>query len=1184
MRILLLVAGIAIVPKIVGAQQSRLTGTVTDASGGVVPNATVTAIDVKTGISRSGETTDTGAYSIPALVPSAYDVTVSKTGFKSVKFSGIILTIDQILTLDAKLEISTVLQTIEVSGNQVAPIDTETAQISNVVDSTQMKALPLILRDPYQLVLLSPGTIESNTRFGGFSVNGQREMNNNFLIDGIDNNDTDVPGGPSGLQALNPDPTQEFRVITNNYNAEYGRDNGAIVDVKSLSGTNVYHGDALYFGRWNGFGGARHFFNPVGTPMNPYERNLYGRSVGGPIVHDKTFFYANYEGHKWSTTLTNDSLVPDPAFATGIFNYTDFTHPTPVPINVATAMSGNNALPYGLDPTIQKIFGLYQSTYSKGILAPGPDGLRDQLFFPSPDRETDNQGTIRIDHQISKNNLIFGRYLIDEGSQSNPGHSDILPGLLGAVSDSYRTQNFGGGLTSTITPQLVNELRLGGNRNTVPFICEGTSTFDSFGFVDPYGRGADFTFVGPSGTGLTSFGCQGSFDSNGQTRHTGTYQAADNMSWSRGNHTWKWGGEFRDVYSNGFDNFSSRTAFGFDPFFNSVGGCNSCILQGSLPAYITTNPTVIDTIGVLLGVTTSETQSQFFNAAENRVPSDERGFRQKEIGLFIQDSWKLRPNLTLSYGLRWEYFGVPYEASGNFSSLFGQNPQGPAPTNGFEFTTLKQGGAQIWPDNYKGFDPRLGIAWDPFKKGKTSVRAGYGIFRDRIYGNLFENTRANPPFLQSAIGTLPADFSLQGAATIPTVSTSSFVPDQSFFGPTLFDPRFKLPYSQNWNLGIQQEIGSLTVEVNYVGVHGLDLARDVDLNPPQPALIQQLLAFCVASNPANMGFNDSANAQFGTANGQCSPADVTSSNLWVGDFFGTLPDLGPANSGPAVYNRAFADAANNYVTGGVLIRSIAYSHYDGLQLNVTKRYSHGVQIQGAYTWSHALDDSSEPLNPASGNRTFPRNSFNLRPEYGNSDYDVRQRFVMNFVYDPNVGRGKDHLNNGFVGRALQGWELAGIYTVQTGLPYDVFGFVDTQHTGLSDRATLVNPSVLHVAPTNPAPQTQVFTGLNLAAFNPDDPTVMPVPYGIVSNVHRNQFFGPGTNNWDAVLTKTTAITERFRFQLRFEFYNLFNHPAFTQPDNLIADTSTFGYSTSTVTRPDGTTSARQMQVGAKLLF
>jgi hypothetical protein len=299
---------------------------------------------------------------------------------------------------------------------------------------------------------------------------------------------------------------------------------------------------------------------------------------------------------------------------------------------------------------------------------------------------------------------------------------------------------------------------------------------------------------------------------------------------------------------------------------------------------------------------------------------------------------------------------------------------------------------------------------------------------------------------------------------------------------------------------------------------------------------------------------------------------VTSANLWVGDFFGTLPF-------PAVNNRAFADAANGYVSGGVLTKSIARSHYNGLQLNATKRYSHGLQVQAAYTYAHALDDASDPINPASGNRTFPRNSLNLGPEYGNSDFDIRHRLVVNFVYNPAIGRGTAHLSEGVLGWVLEGWEIAGIVSAQTGLPYDIFGVRDTQHTGFSDRATIDDRSILH---QKPAGADVTFTGVNINAFNPD--TLASTPWGIPSNVTRNQFFGPGMQNWDAVLSKNTAITERVKFLLRFEFYNLFNHPAFGQPGNTLASPGDFGISTSQIGRSDGTTGARQVQFAAKLQF
>jgi carboxypeptidase family protein/TonB-dependent receptor-like protein len=1183
------ILGFLLLPSLLRAQMAQVTGTVTDSTGAAVPDVIVTATGVDTGVARTTQTTGTGAYTIPDLVPANYNIIVIKPGFKIVQFNNVSLTIDQRLTIDVKLEVSAVQQTIEVSGEVIAPIDAEDAQISNVVNSTEMKALPLILRDPYQLILLSPGVIQSNTRLSGFSANGQREINNNFMIDGIDNNDTDVPGGGSGLNALNPDSTQEFRVITNNFNAEYGRDNGAIIDVKSPSGTNAYHGDVLWFGRYSALG-ARDYFNHFpDTEKDPYERNLFGGSVGGPIIHNKTFFFANYEGHRWSTTLTNSAIVPTQAFKTGIFTYTyvdqnNVTHNVPIDVSQPSNATNNNALPYGPDPTIAQIFSHYPNPNGGNVTS--YSGL---YFFPSPDNETDNNTTIRVDHQLSKNNSLFVRYLFDQGTASNSGHSDFLPGL-GDTQVYYRTQNAGLGLTTVISPTLVNEVRIGGNRNDVSFACGGLNTFDGLGaqFIDQYGRGSDFGFADPVGGGFTSFGCGSLGDSNGQARFTGTYQVTDNVTWTRGSHSLKWGFEYRDAYSNGFSDFSSRQAFGFDPSGNGIQ-----VLQNIPPAdqaAVFGDRSLNDAVGVLLGAVTTQTQNQFFNAAQQRVSSDERGFRQHETGLFIQDTWKVKSNLTLTYGLRWEYFGVPYEVNGELSTLF-DDPTRLA-TTPFTFSTLSQGGNQIYSDNYKGFDPRIGIAWDPFKTGRTSIRAGYGVFRDRVYGNLFENTDANPPFLQTAVPNLPADNSLQGVSAPATVPTTNVIPDFTFLGPTLFARNFKTPSSQNWNVGIQHQFGNdLTVEVNYVGVHGIHEFRAVDLNPPQPALVKALLAFCTPTNPLNTGFfnpfNPNNDPTVGAA-GQCTQASVTSDNLWVGDFFGTLPDLGPAGSGPAVLNRAFASAANGYVSGGSLTESIAHSNYNGLQLNVTKRYSHGLQAQLAYTYSHSLDNGSDPINPASGNRTFPRNSLNLGPEYGNSDFDVRHRAVINFIYSPNVGRGKDHFNNGLMGRALEGWQIAGIVTLQTGLPYDIFGIRDTQHTGFSDRATLDDPGMLHVNPGGNVPSSQVFTGVNVGAFNPDTVTdgglSGTTPFGVVSNVHRNQFFGPGIDTWNAVVSKDTVLTERLKMQLRFEFFNLFNHPEFGQPGNTLATPQVFGFSTSQVGQNDGTTGARQIQLAAKLIF
>src|SRR5262249_55361585 len=280
------------------------------------------------------------------------------------------------------------------------PVDLDTAQVSNLVDSRQMLDLPLITRDPYSLVLLSPGTSQTNTGLGGFTVNGSRERNNNFLLDGVDNNDTSVPGIPDGLLVANPDSTEEFRVITNNFLPEYGRNTGAIVDVVTKSGTNAFHGEAHEFGRWNSFGGARDYFNPRvspdGTinPMNPYVRNQFGFSFGGPLRKNKTFFFVNSEFDRFRTTLTNPVVAPTAAFKTGQFTYQPDPSAPGTPLDL-TASGSNNAFGLPLDPTVQKIFALYPNPKTSS------DGLTGVAFFPSTSSTDAYNPTVKIDHQFT---------------------------------------------------------------------------------------------------------------------------------------------------------------------------------------------------------------------------------------------------------------------------------------------------------------------------------------------------------------------------------------------------------------------------------------------------------------------------------------------------------------------------------------------------------------------------------------------------------------------------------------------------------------------------------------------------------------------------------------------------------------------------------------------------------------
>jgi hypothetical protein len=1126
-------------PKNSFAQNATITGTVADPSQAPVVSVTVTARNTETNASHSAFTNESGLYRLVELPAGQYVLTFEKSGFKVAKFAGVTLTVGQILTVDENLEIGTVSSTVEVQASIVPPIELENATISNLVDAKRMTDLPLLVRDPYSLVLLSPGVTQSNSGLGGFSANGAGERSNNFLLDGVDNNDTEVPGIPSGLNSLNPDSTQEFRVITNNYAAEYGRNNGAVIEAITKSGSNQIHGTAYEFGRYNALG-ARDFFNPAdgpnGGPQNPYVRNDFGASAGGPIKKDKTFWFGNYEGQRYVTSVTNASTVPTAAFKTGKFTITQDQNGnpiTPVNVDVSQANSSNNAVGFGLDPNIQKILALYRTPNG-----PAVNDISGILFFPSASRQRVDDFTIKVDHNINTKNILSVRYSYNRFTDPDAFHDDFLPGDLGATATYQRTQGASIGLTTTLRSNLVNEFHFGANRTNLQFTCTGTSVFDSFGNLDSVGRGPDYLLPGISG-----FGCLALTESNGQTRYTGTYQTIDGISYTRGKHAFKFGGEFRATYSNSFDDFNTRQALSFSAFSDF-----------GVPAISTGVAAVDDNTSVqnqtlgLLGFVDSQSESQFFNFEGIRSADDVRGFRQREWGAYAQDTWKLMRNLTLSAGLRWEYFGVPFEVNNNLANLF-VDASGQAP---FTFTRVGPGtGKTLYSNQFDNFEPRLGIAWDPFKDGKTSVRAGYGIFHDRVFGNLVGNAKGNPPFQQSfAANPFTQTTDLTTPNTVPSSPIVTNIDPNTGLGgeifPTLFDPHFKTPYSQNWNIGIQRQLTtSLTLEVNYVGVKGTRLFRVVDGNPPQPALVSPLLAFCVPGNA------------FG-----CTTRTLTFANLWLGAEFGVLPF-------DAVNNNAFESPFST--PGAALNKSIGNSTYNGLQVNLQKRLSNGFQIQGAYTFAHSIDDINDPLVAAAGNRSFPRNSFDLAAERGNSDFDIRHRGVVNFIYEPNVGKGRAHLNAGFVGRVLEGWSITGLVSAQTGHPFDIFGNRDSNHTGLSARATIIGN------PAQPAGSDKTFTGPALSAFE-------LTPYDQQPNLSKNFFYGPNEVNVDSALLKNTSITERAKLQLRFEFFNLFNHTQFGQPGNALASPGTFGQSTSTLTRPDGTTSARQIQVAAKFIF
>jgi Carboxypeptidase regulatory-like domain/TonB dependent receptor len=1120
------------------AQTAAVTGTITDATSAGVPGATITAKNQATASVRTATTDDSGNYSIPNLPVGNYNVTVEKQGFSTLRFNAIELTVAQNLTLDGMLDVGNVAESVEVSGTSLPPINLEDAQISNVVDQRRIVDLPLITRDPYQLVLLSPGAQTVNSSLGGFSVNGQRERNNNFLVDGVDNNDASVPGIAGGISTLNPDSTQEFRVITNNFLPEFGRNSGAVVDVVTKSGTNQFHGDAYEFNRVNALA-ARDYFNPSPDPQNPFVRNQFGASLGGPIKKDKTFFFVNSEWDRFRTTLTNSAVVPTAQFKTGKFDYNG------EPIDISTPSSPNNFLGLPLNPSIQKALSLYPNPNG-----PAVDDIRGIYFFPTGTPLDSANVTFRLDHRLNDKYSFFARYIYNGLSNGN-SLDELIPGI-GGVNTGQQSQNGAFNFIAAFRPNLVNEFRFGINRTDDFFGCNGSSTIDKTSTLDPFGFGTDYSFNLSNNTPtITNFACAALGDSNGQFRRAGTWHYADNLTWVKGRHTIKAGGEFRYVYDNGYDAFGARPLVDFTAFGNFgipiVGNCSDACAN---------DETLQTMAAALLGVPGIQTQTQFFTASGTRTATDYRKFVQHEYGFFVQDSWKASNHLTLELGLRYEFDGVPFERDGNLSNLLNQQPYDNAP---FTFQTVGPGtGHQIYKDDYKNFEPRLGLAWDPFGDGKTSFRMGYGIFHDRIFGNIFTNLKGDPPFVASVENFPNNDFAggignpvtlanLPPPATQPAPSAT--VPADSYLSAiTILDPNIKTPYTQSWNAGIQRDLGhGIVLEVNYVGSGSHRLIRSVDGNPPQPSLVAAAQADGTIATTAQCN---------GAANPNSLPC-VSSGSLRIAPLLG-LPQL--------TGNTAFIEP--------IVIKTLGNATYNGLQTVFHKRFGHGLDVQAAYTWSHAIDDAADPLVAPGGNRNIARNSFNLKEERGSSDYDLRHRLIVNYLYELPFGTGHAYLNHGVAARVFGGWEIAGLSAFQSGHPFDIYSSRDSEFTGLSNRPDLVGD------PFIPPGSARNQVGPPITAFARQ-------PFGRPGNLGRNTFTGPRYYNTDLTLIKNTRITERINVQFRAEAYNVFNRIQFDNPGtagDTIASPGTFGQSLNTLSQPDGTTSARQIQLALKLIF
>jgi hypothetical protein len=1040
-------------------------GVIKDASGALVPDVTVTATNVGTNASYNGKSDSQGVYSIRSLPVGVYNLTASVAGFKKYDAKEVRVQVNETSRVDLALQVGQLTESVDVEAN-VVQVDTESPVLKTVIDQKRVEDLPLNGRNPESLMLLVAGVelyngagVTSGTTYPGVvsvSINGGRGNQTNYILDGGQNNDH-YNNAPNPMP--NPDALQEFSVQTNNFSAEYGRNLGGVVNAVTKSGTNELHGVAFGYLR-NAALNAVNFFAPV-NPNNPttklndgLKRSQFGVTLGGPVVFpklyhgkNKTFFFFSYQG-----TLTRQR--PSSSFTT-VMNSAqrngDFTGAPPVTDPFGGGLFPNNQIPQSL-----------MSPVTKGILAcciplptlSSPVAGFGQIVTAVVTNLNDNQYLAKIDQQIGSKNRLSGRLFVAHATEpSQLVQSNYYDSLVGAW---WQNTNVVANDTHIFGPTLLNTVLFEYNRNN----NFNQPIYPQKSIVDLGANIATdhFPEVNVSVTGLTQINTG---DTNGFLRQE--FQALDTLHWTKGHHQITIGGEYGRGLGDINNNYQAEGIFGFAP---TAG------FSGYAPA------------DFFLGKFASMTQAV----------GEFKQTRFTLFDLFVNDSFAVSRRFKVDLGLRWEPF-FPYTdtlgklaiwAVGQKSTRFVNAPVG----------LLFPGDAGVpaggYGVRYKNFAPRVGLAWDVTGDGKTSLRAGYGIFYDHP-NTLTTNAQTDQaPFgtVVTTLGNSTNTFSqpwagFPGGNPLPTVGFSAVgtqalnpgknanfvIPDQPF----LYARNSRNPYLQSWNLTLERQLrGGWLARVSYAGSKGTAMV---------------------------------------------SVRDINSAVYVPGATTGSTNQRRP--------NPLFAAIP--------LSEPVGESNYNALQVTFQKRLSKGFSILGNFTWSKSIDDVQSSANK--GNGVDVTNPFNHRLDRGPSDYNTP--FVFNFS---GLWALPGAYSNPMARFVLGGWNLSSIINIQSGFPFTITSGVDNARSGGSGQhGDLVgNP--------NPGSQSEgamLNQYLNKAAFAAN-------ALGTFGALGRNTFYGPGRANWDSGLHKNFAIHERLNAQFRFEVFNTLNHANFGIPSGSLS--------------------------------
>jgi len=1219
-------------PLLAQSTGGRILGRVSDPTGAVVANVKVTLVNDATGVTRTTQSNENGDFVLVEVQPGNYHVEFEQAGFKKNIQKDVIVELNQVVTLNTTMQIGQTAETVEVSSE--APlVDTTTTQLGAVVNDRAVSKLPLNARDTYQFLQLQPGVMSTvgssnsvvygNDKAGAVSVNGGRGRANNFSVNGGDANDQFV-----NLPTVQPSPDsiEEFRVLTNTFDAEYGRNSGSVVNVVTKSGTNQIHGNVYEFFRNTVLNAEPYCLSAVeGVPCDKpkFNQNQFGGTFGGPIKKDRTFFFTSYEGRRIRQGIPSPLVFVPTATErpSATQPFADFSSESPFGGTLDSAFALNQrpcTTALGSAPNIPD-GALYSDLFPGNII---PLGCLDATavdllqLVPTPANNGSvvvtapvqpvrgDQFTVRLDHRINdKQNLSFYYYfddhhLVSPFAQFQAAGANV-PGF-GSITEE-RFQQYNISHTWTINNTTVNEFRFNYNReaqrtfqhpvNTslVQDSCPAAPTWltDVLGSVPCFSDGTTANTLGihpnlgAAREGLPFVQVSGGFtlgnNAEGEVPQVGnSFQWSDSISKVMGNHSLKFGGDVR------------RQRFDQTLYFDVNG---EFFVDGT-----STNSTLGDTVfsDYMLG----------FPGSYGQGSAQVENVRSTALYLFAQDSWKIKPNLTLNYGLRWELNTPIADVSQHVQTFRPGQVSTVYPcknTINTDCSSMTPVGLVVPGDKgipnaltqtyYNAFAPRIGIAWSPGNSGKTSIRAGWGLFYNPIEQLVLEqfsaeppfggstfpfNTLFNQPFLdQSGEFSYPNPFglgSLSGHNGILNPPRGQAV-DWGMFRPILlfgqFQPNMRSQYSAQYNLTIERELRKdLKLQVGYVGSQGHRLLATHDLNYGNPQTCLDLYNISLATG------DDS---------------------LFCGQYFADAPYFIPAGEIPAGMTLHLPYGSQKVVTGpnptditlvglrrysspqcdpmtgtgcpadGIPMFSsifaqdtIANSAYNSLQASLDKRFAHGLQFTAAYTFSKSFDQASSfegILNPID-----PSRSRSL------SNFDARHRIVVSYYWELPVPH-----YSGAKGAFLNGWAVSGITTFQTGFPIRIQSVADNELMYSFDFELPGEPN--QIAPfrtMEPQSHGNYFFDPNSftenasddseppcsagAAFNCFDPSL----FGSLGNAKRTICCGPHISQTDLALLKTIQISESKRIDFRAEFFNIFNHTQFYTPDGNTSDGSQFG--------------------------